>query len=65
LKKSLQIFAQKYKPPYQIILSANELNLKNTKKLYPLYLAGFLKKADGLNHSVHPSPVSFNPNLDN
>ncbi len=40
--KSLQIFAEKYHPKRQIIVSGKPLNLKGEKSYYPLYMAGFL-----------------------
>jgi len=42
--KSLQIFSEKYKPGYQIVLSALPLEVHSGKKMqcYPLYLAGKL-----------------------
>jgi len=41
--KSLRVFADKYKPKHQIIMSANPLEVDNLrgKYYYPLYLAGF------------------------
>lgn len=43
--KSLQSFKEKYKPPYQIILSANnfDYNARTHMDMYPLYVSGCLK----------------------
>jgi uncharacterized protein len=40
--KSLQIFADKYQPPYRVILSGNNMHIDMAHKFqqYPLYLAG-------------------------
>lgn len=42
--QSLDIFARKYKPPFQVILSGRSLNIQPSSRThyYPLYLAGFL-----------------------
>lgn len=37
---SLKVFSEKYKPPYEIILSGRPLNIRPRKHFYPLYLAG-------------------------
>lgn len=40
--KSLKVFAQKYKPEYRTIISANNLNIDKSNNVYryPLYLSG-------------------------
>lgn len=40
--KSLKVFSEKYKPPYQVIISGKSLNidLENGVHSYPLYLSG-------------------------
>lgn len=40
--KSLKVYAERYKPAYRVIMSANNLNIDETNKVhrYPLYLAG-------------------------
>jgi predicted AAA+ superfamily ATPase len=38
--KSLQLFAEKYHPPYSVILSGKPLHLDKKIHYYPLYLAG-------------------------
>jgi hypothetical protein len=42
--KSLEIFSQKYKPPFRVILSGKPLHIDSSKEThyYPLYLAGFI-----------------------
>jgi hypothetical protein len=39
--KSLNVFAQKYKPPYRVRLSARNLEINNQAGMhsYPIYLA--------------------------
>ncbi len=39
--KSLKVFSEKYKPPFQVILSAKPLSIEENRHYYPLYLAGF------------------------
>lgn len=43
--KSLQKFIEKYRPPYSVIMSANNLFIDTVSKrhCYPLYLAGILE----------------------
>lgn len=44
--KSLQVFAKKYQPPYQVILSGKPLNidLRSDTRMIPLYLAELLEE---------------------
>ena len=38
--KSLQVFSEKYKPPYQVIFSGRSFDIRAKTHYYPLYLAG-------------------------
>ncbi len=40
--KSLKIFSEKYKPPYEVIFSGHPLEIRHNRHYYPLYLAGLL-----------------------
>ena len=48
--KSLRVFSEKYKPPYQVVFSAHSLDIKENHPIhyYPLYLAGFFPLKDQL-----------------
>ncbi len=54
--KSLKIFAQKYDPPYRVVMSAKSLHIDKENKIhgYPLYLAAnfpLLVPGDGHGHA--------------